>query len=118
MIWVKLCYHVTSCPLQPTRDATGAAIAVFTANRHFPTQTTHQTTLQVKHPEIGFPGPKLQSRNAGQHGLVLKFGEQCSVYSLRHTVCRSLACPLTQRGNRICRACKYLAGHALKKPDT
>lgn len=32
---------------QPTRDATGAAIAVFTANKHFPTQTTHQTTLQV-----------------------------------------------------------------------
>ncbi|KAI5643853.1 tyrosine-protein phosphatase non-receptor type 9 isoform X1 [Phthorimaea operculella] len=31
----------------PSRDATGAAIAVFTANKHFPALTTHQTTLQV-----------------------------------------------------------------------
>ncbi|KAL0870595.1 hypothetical protein ABMA27_005557 [Loxostege sticticalis] len=34
----------------PTRDATGAAIAVFTANKHFPSLTTHQTTLQGGYP--------------------------------------------------------------------
>lgn len=30
----------------PTRDPSGAAIAIFTACRHFPLVTTHQTTLQ------------------------------------------------------------------------
>lgn len=45
-------YYIISAILlilcfQPTRDATGAAIAVFTANKHFPSLTTHQTTLQV-----------------------------------------------------------------------
>ncbi|XP_076334726.1 tyrosine-protein phosphatase non-receptor type 9-like [Tachypleus tridentatus] len=30
----------------PTRDNTGAAIVVFTASKHFPEITTHQTTLQ------------------------------------------------------------------------
>lgn len=33
--------------LQPTRDPTGAAIAVFTARTHSPQISTHQTTLQV-----------------------------------------------------------------------
>jgi hypothetical protein len=33
--------------LQPTRDATGAAIAVFTARLHYPQVSSHQTTLQV-----------------------------------------------------------------------
>lgn len=32
---------------QPTRDATGAAIAVFTARLHYPQVSSHQTTLQV-----------------------------------------------------------------------
>lgn len=32
---------------QPSRDATGAAIAIFTAHLHLPQNTTHQTTLQV-----------------------------------------------------------------------
>lgn len=32
--------------LLPTRDPSGAAIAIFTACRHFPPVTTHQTTLQ------------------------------------------------------------------------
>lgn len=30
----------------PTRDNSGAALAVFTAGKHIPTTTTHQTTLQ------------------------------------------------------------------------
>jgi len=33
--------------LQPTRDATGAAVAVFTARMHYPQMSSHQTTLQV-----------------------------------------------------------------------
>lgn len=33
--------------LQPTRDSTGAAIAVFTARYHVPQFSSHQTTLQV-----------------------------------------------------------------------
>lgn len=31
---------------QPKRDITDAAIAVFTAHKHSPTSSTHQTTLQ------------------------------------------------------------------------
>lgn len=34
--------------LQPTRDSTGAAIAVFTARYHSKEGSTHQTTLQVR----------------------------------------------------------------------
>ncbi|XP_022244289.1 tyrosine-protein phosphatase non-receptor type 9-like isoform X2 [Limulus polyphemus] len=30
----------------PTRDSTGAAIAIFTANKHFPIASSHQVTLQ------------------------------------------------------------------------
>lgn len=30
----------------PTRDSSGAAIAIFTAYKHFPLETTHQSTLQ------------------------------------------------------------------------
>lgn len=33
--------------LQPTRDSTGAAIAIFTARYHTPQTATHQATLQV-----------------------------------------------------------------------
>lgn len=32
---------------QPSRDGTGAAVAIFTAHLHLPQSTTHQTTLQV-----------------------------------------------------------------------
>lgn len=38
--------------LQPTRDASGAAIAIFTAHLHHPQTTTHQTTLQVRIIEV------------------------------------------------------------------
>lgn len=31
---------------QPKRDSTEAAIAVFTAHKHIPSMSTHQTTLQ------------------------------------------------------------------------
>lgn len=32
--------------MQPTRDANGAAIALFTASKHCPLSVTHTTTLQ------------------------------------------------------------------------
>lgn len=32
---------------QPERDESGAAIALFTANRHYPVSVDHQTTLQA-----------------------------------------------------------------------
>ncbi|KAK5650431.1 hypothetical protein RI129_001460 [Pyrocoelia pectoralis] len=38
--------HTGKFTVLPTRDATGAAIAVFTAHRHQPFNSTHQTTLQ------------------------------------------------------------------------
>ncbi|KAB0802212.1 hypothetical protein PPYR_04398 [Photinus pyralis] len=38
--------HTGKFTVLPTRDATGAAIAVFTAHRHQPLNSTHQTTLQ------------------------------------------------------------------------
>lgn len=43
MIYNELIYKL----FQPSRDATGAAIAIFTAHLHLPQNTTHQTTLQV-----------------------------------------------------------------------
>ncbi|XP_059060414.1 tyrosine-protein phosphatase non-receptor type 9-like [Achroia grisella] len=49
----------------PTRDATGAAIAVFTANKHFPTQTTHQTTLQGVVYQLDVALQSLETQRAG-----------------------------------------------------
>lgn len=43
MVYSELMYVL----FQPSRDATGAAIAIFTAHLHLPQNTTHQTTLQV-----------------------------------------------------------------------
>lgn len=40
------CYNKLLNIFQPTRDATGAAIAVFTAHKHIPVNSTHQMTLQ------------------------------------------------------------------------
>ncbi|XP_028043721.1 tyrosine-protein phosphatase non-receptor type 9 isoform X1 [Bombyx mandarina] len=49
----------------PTRDATGAAIAVFTANKHFPSQTTHQTTLQGVVYQLDVALQSLETQRAG-----------------------------------------------------
>jgi len=46
----KLMYNL----FQPSRDATGAAIAIFTAHLHLPQNTTHQTTLQVSFTKVHF----------------------------------------------------------------
>ncbi|XP_052742529.1 tyrosine-protein phosphatase non-receptor type 9 isoform X1 [Bicyclus anynana] len=49
----------------PTRDATGAAIAVFTANKHFPTQTSHQTTLQGLVYQLDVALQSIETQRAG-----------------------------------------------------
>ncbi|XP_072938486.1 tyrosine-protein phosphatase non-receptor type 9 [Epargyreus clarus] len=49
----------------PTRDATGAAIAVFTANKHFPSLTTHQTTLQGLVYQLDVALQSLETQRAG-----------------------------------------------------
>ncbi|CAH0718229.1 unnamed protein product, partial [Brenthis ino] len=62
----------------PTRDATGAAIAVFTANKHFPTQTTHQTTLQGVVYQLDVA---LQSVDTQRAGLVFIYDMTDSKYT-------------------------------------
>lgn len=52
-----------SFSLQPTRDATGAAIAIFTARIHSPQISTHQTTLQVENNTIVLGNLELTFRN-------------------------------------------------------
>ncbi|XP_037302760.1 tyrosine-protein phosphatase non-receptor type 9-like [Manduca sexta] len=63
---------------QPTRDATGAAIAVFTANKHFPSQTTHQTTLQGVVYQLDVA---LQSPDTQRAGLVFIYDMTDSKYT-------------------------------------
>ncbi|XP_037301509.1 LOW QUALITY PROTEIN: tyrosine-protein phosphatase non-receptor type 9 [Manduca sexta] len=62
----------------PTRDATGAAIAVFTANKHFPSQTTHQTTLQGVVYQLDVA---LQSPDTQRAGLVFIYDMTDSKYT-------------------------------------
>nr|XP_049702360.1 tyrosine-protein phosphatase non-receptor type 9-like isoform X2 [Helicoverpa armigera] len=62
----------------PTRDATGAAIAVFTANKHFPTQTTHQITLQGVVYQLDVA---LQSVETQRAGLVFIYDMTDSKYT-------------------------------------
>ncbi|CAB3244617.1 unnamed protein product [Arctia plantaginis] len=62
----------------PTRDATGAAIAVFTANKHFPSQTTHQTTLQGVVYQLDVA---LQSLDTQRAGLVFIYDMTDSKYT-------------------------------------
>ncbi|XP_045450142.1 tyrosine-protein phosphatase non-receptor type 9 [Melitaea cinxia] len=61
-----------------TRDATGAAIAVFTANKHFPAQTTHQTTLQGVVYQLDVA---LQSVETQRAGLVFIYDMTDSKYT-------------------------------------
>ncbi|XP_046966486.1 tyrosine-protein phosphatase non-receptor type 9-like isoform X1 [Vanessa cardui] len=62
----------------PTRDATGAAIAVFTANKHFPALTTHQTTLQGVVYQLDVA---LQSVDTQRAGLVFIYDMTDSKYT-------------------------------------
>ncbi|XP_049872187.1 tyrosine-protein phosphatase non-receptor type 9 isoform X2 [Pectinophora gossypiella] len=62
----------------PSRDATGAAIAVFTANKHFPSLTTHQTTLQGVVYQLDVA---LQSVETQRAGLVFIYDMTDSKYT-------------------------------------
>ncbi|TGZ50105.1 Tyrosine-protein phosphatase non-receptor type 9 [Temnothorax longispinosus] len=61
----------------PSRDATGAAIAIFTAHLHLPQNTTHQTTLQGVVYQLD---AALESAETQKHGLVFIYDMSDSKY--------------------------------------
>ncbi|XP_043472751.1 tyrosine-protein phosphatase non-receptor type 9 isoform X3 [Leptopilina heterotoma] len=61
----------------PSRDATGAAIAIFTAHSHLPQNTTHQTTLQGVVYQLD---AALESSETQRHGLVFIYDMSDSKY--------------------------------------
>ncbi|XP_046489055.1 tyrosine-protein phosphatase non-receptor type 9 isoform X2 [Neodiprion pinetum] len=61
----------------PTRDGTGAAIAIFTAHLHLPQNTTHQTTLQGVVYQLD---AALESAETQRHGLVFIYDMSDSKY--------------------------------------
>lgn len=63
---------------QQKRDASGAAIAIFTANHHSPTNVTHKTTLQGVVYQLDVA---LQSPDTQKAGLVFIYDMSGSKYS-------------------------------------
>lgn len=63
---------------QPERDESGAAIALFTANRHYPLTVDHQTTLQGIVFQLDVALEQLETLKAG---LVFIFDMSGSKYS-------------------------------------
>lgn len=63
---------------QPGRDASGAAIALFTANLHYPMTVTHKTTLQGVVYQLDVA---LQSAETQKAGLVFIYDMSTSKYS-------------------------------------
>lgn len=63
---------------QPDRDETGAAIALFTANRHHPLNVDHQTTLHALIYQLDAALEDLQTLKAG---LVFIYDMSGSKYS-------------------------------------
>ncbi|XP_011499069.1 PREDICTED: tyrosine-protein phosphatase non-receptor type 9 isoform X2 [Ceratosolen solmsi marchali] len=61
----------------PSRDSTGAAIAIFTAHLHLPQSTTHQTTLQGVVYQLD---AALESKETQKHGLVFIYDMSDSKY--------------------------------------
>ncbi|KAJ8688513.1 hypothetical protein QAD02_024308 [Eretmocerus hayati] len=61
----------------PTRDSSGAAIAIFTAHLHVPATTTHQTTLQGVVYQLD---AALESKETQKHGLVFIYDMSDSKY--------------------------------------
>ncbi|CAL1673829.1 unnamed protein product [Lasius platythorax] len=61
----------------PSRDATGAAIAIFTAHLHLPQNTTHQTTLQGVVYQLD---AALESAETQKHGLIFIYDMSDSKY--------------------------------------
>ncbi|KAK4883137.1 hypothetical protein RN001_006456 [Aquatica leii] len=70
--------HTGKFTVLPTRDATGAAIAVFTAHRHQPINSTHQMTLQgvVYQLDVALQDPVTQ-----RAGIVFIYDMSYSKYS-------------------------------------
>lgn len=64
--------------MQPGRDASGAAIALFTANLHNPKEVTHRTTLQGVVYQLDIA---LQSSDTQKAGLVFIYDMSSSKYS-------------------------------------
>lgn len=64
--------------MQPGRDESGAAIALFTANLHKPMSVGHQTTLQGVVYQLDIA---LQSRDTQRAGLVFIYDMSSSKYS-------------------------------------
>lgn len=64
--------------LQPGRDTSGAAIALFTANLHNPLKTTHKTTLQGIVYQLDTALLDTETQKAG---LVFIYDMSCSKYS-------------------------------------
>uniref|UniRef100_A0A1B0D3S9 CRAL/TRIO N-terminal domain-containing protein n=1 Tax=Phlebotomus papatasi TaxID=29031 RepID=A0A1B0D3S9_PHLPP len=62
----------------PQRDATGAAIALFTANLHYPLTVTHKTTLQGVVYQLDVA---LQNADTQKAGLVFIYDMSGSKYS-------------------------------------
>ncbi|KAK6643865.1 hypothetical protein RUM43_000128 [Polyplax serrata] len=64
--------------LQPGRDASGAAVALFRAHMHHPSLSSHQTTLQgvVYQLDVALDSPETQ-----KNGLVFIYDMSDSKYS-------------------------------------
>ncbi|GFS28933.1 tyrosine-protein phosphatase non-receptor type 9 [Trichonephila inaurata madagascariensis] len=62
----------------PVRDATGAAIAIFTAHKHIPLETSHQITLQGVIYQLDIA---LESLETQRHGIVFIYNMTGSKYA-------------------------------------
>lgn len=75
-----MCYFIFVVALfvKPGRDASGAAIALFTANLHNPKEVTHRTTLQGVIYQLD---AALQNIDTQRAGLVFIYDMSASKYS-------------------------------------
>ncbi|KAG8184559.1 hypothetical protein JTE90_007675 [Oedothorax gibbosus] len=62
----------------PVRDSSGAAIAIFTAHRHFPLETSHRTTLQGVIYQLDIA---LESLETQRCGIIFIYNMTASKYS-------------------------------------
>lgn len=62
----------------PVRDATGAAIAIFTAHKHIPLETSHQITLQGVIYQLDIA---LESLETQRHGIIFVYNMTGSKYA-------------------------------------
>lgn len=78
LFWILLINFISTYFFQQKRDASGAAIAIFTANHHSPTNVTHKTTLQGVVYQLDVA---LQSSDTQKAGLVFIYDMSGSKYS-------------------------------------